>query len=46
MFPVLQADSSWRKVAPKLEGDPAYEELDKAERVEVFTDYIRWVFRM
>ena len=39
--PVLQADSSWRKVAVKLEGEPAYEQLDKADRVEVFTDYIR-----
>ena len=37
----VQADSSWRKVMPKLEGEPAFEDMDKAERVEVFADYLR-----
>ena len=37
----LQADTPWRKVAAKLEGEPAYEELDKVDRVDVYAEYIR-----
>ena len=37
----MQADTPWRKVAAKLEGEPAYEELDKVDRVEVYAEYIR-----
>ena len=36
-----QADTPWRKVAAKLEGEPAYEELDKVDRVDVYAEYIR-----
>jgi hypothetical protein len=38
---LLQADTPWRKVAAKLEGEPAYEELDKVDRVDVYAEYIR-----
>ncbi len=41
MQPPCQADTPWRKVAAKLEGEPAYEELDKVDRVEVYAEYIR-----
>ena len=33
-------DTQWRKAAPKLEGEDAYEALDKLDRLEVFQDYI------
>ena len=36
-----QIDSSWRKIQAKLEGEDEYENLDKADRVEVFGDHIR-----
>ena len=31
-----QVSSEWRKVSKKLEGEEAYEALDKLERLEVF----------
>jgi pre-mRNA-processing factor 40 len=34
--PPLQVDSEWRKVSKKLEGEDAFEDLDKVERLEVF----------
>lgn len=37
----LQVDTPWRKAVTKLEGDPAYEALDKIDRLEVFQDYIK-----
>ena len=35
-----QVDTQWRKAAPKLEGEDAYEALDKLDRLEVFQDHI------
>jgi hypothetical protein len=32
----LKASSQWRKIAPRLEGDPAFDELDKPERLRLF----------
>ena len=37
----IKLDTPWRKVAPKLEGEPAHDDLDRADRLEVFADYIR-----
>ena len=37
----MQADSQWRKVQVKLEGEDEYEALDKFDRLEVFQDHIR-----
>lgn len=31
-----QVTSEWRKVGPKLEGEPEYDALDKLERLEAF----------
>ena len=36
-----QVTSTWRKVAPKFEGEDAYEALEKIDRLEVFQQYIR-----
>lgn len=36
-----QVDTPWRKAVTKLEGDPAYEALDKIDRLEVFQEYIK-----
>jgi len=33
--------STWRKVAPKFEGEEAFEALEKIDRLEVFQQYIR-----
>lgn len=40
----IKLDTPWRKLAPKLEGEPAHDDLDRADRVEVFADYIRCEF--
>lgn len=39
--PAIKVDTPWRKAVTKLEGDPAYEALDKIDRLEVFQDYIK-----
>ncbi len=36
-----QVTSTWRKVAPKFEGEEAFEALEKIDRLEVFQQYIR-----
>lgn len=36
-----QVDTPWRKASGKLEGDSAYEALDKLDRIEVYQEYIR-----
>ena len=38
----VQASSIWRKVQGKLEGEDAYEALDKIDRLEVYEEYMRW----
>ena len=38
----IKADSSWRKAADRLAGEEEYEALDKLDRLEVFTEHIRW----
>ena len=38
---VWQASSTWRKVQGKLEGEEAYEAMDKVHRLEVFELYLR-----
>lgn len=40
----LQVDTPWRKAVTKLEGDPAFEALDKIDRLEVFQEYIKCAF--
>jgi FF domain len=39
--PHSQVDTPWRKAMTKLEGDPAFEALDKIDRLEVFQEYIK-----
>lgn len=38
---LAQVTSTWRKVAPKFEGEEAFEDLEKIDRLEVFQQYIR-----
>ena len=38
---LAQVTSTWRKVAPKFEGEEAFEDLAKIDRLEVFQQYIR-----
>ena len=40
-MPHSQVDTPWRKAMTKLEGDPAFEALDKIDRLEVFQEYIK-----
>ena len=37
-----QASSMWRKVQGKLEGEEAYEDLDKMARLDVFAEYLKY----
>lgn len=37
-------DTPWRKAVTKMEGDAAYEALDKIDRLEVFQEYIKCAF--
>ncbi|KAK9844119.1 hypothetical protein WJX81_004940 [Elliptochloris bilobata] len=37
----VKVTSTWRKVAPKFEGEEAFEALEKIDRLEVFQQYIR-----
>lgn len=39
----MQASSSWRKVQPRLEGEPAFEACDKVDRLEVFQAHLKCV---
>lgn len=36
----VQVDTPWRKAVTKLEGEEAYEDLNKLDRLEVFQEYI------
>jgi hypothetical protein len=40
MHACAQVDTQWRKAAPRLEGEDAYEALDKLDRLEVYQEYI------
>ena len=42
---LAQVTSTWRKVAPKFEGEEAFEDLEKIDRLEVFQQYIRCASR-
>jgi len=37
----IKVDTPWRKASGKLEGDPAYEALDRLDRIEVYQEYIK-----
>lgn len=39
----MQVGTPWRKAQTRLEGEDEYEALDKVERLEVFTEYIKYV---
>ena len=39
----VQATSSWRKVQPRLEGEPSFEACDKVDRLEVFQAHLKCV---
>ncbi|MEW5316690.1 MAG: hypothetical protein WDW38_008043 [Sanguina aurantia] len=42
----IKATSEWRKVGKRLEGEEAFEELDKIERLEVFQEHLRDLERL
>lgn len=37
----VQVGTPWRKAQSRLEGEEEYEALDKVERLEVFTEYMK-----
>lgn len=37
----VQVDTSWRKAAGRLEGDPAYEAITRIDRINVYQEYIK-----